>query len=143
MSEPFAFADLQVGMVFGTYQIELNRELVDRFIRLTSDFHPAYTAPHLLEDAGWNQAIAPPLLAGHYSALKKTIPRMPPEGTLHVAHSIEFRAPIPVGESITFHTRVADKYMRKGKPRVVIESAVHDSQGKAVALVQATYQWAY
>lgn len=135
------YEDLPLGKEFPVFEYPITRELVDRFIEATGDDNPAYRDDAACRQEGLAGAVAPTGLAGIFgrlSYLQKH--RMPPGGVL-AQQEMEFLAPFYAGDLLKVCARVTERYTRKEKNFVTIESVAERPGGEKVAVVRVTAIW--
>ena len=60
-------------------------------------------------------------------------------GTVNAGNQVEFFNPPIIGKKIIVHGRIADKYLRRDKPYIVIEAIATDEDGRLIEKL-STYQ---
>lgn len=111
MSEatPLAVRDLGIGDIepgmFASYDTVLGRAQVDEFAALTGDVSPLHVDPAYGKATPYNGNIVHGMLtAGHFSTLVGVL--LPGRQALLSSLSVDFLAPVPVGEEVTVTGRV-------------------------------------
>ncbi|GIX48578.1 MAG: hypothetical protein KatS3mg131_2789 [Candidatus Tectimicrobiota bacterium] len=54
-------------------------------------------------------------------------------GSIHVSQEFEFLRPLVVGETVTVSGQVVDKFEKRGRTYVVVETLYHDAAGNLLA----------
>ena len=135
------YEDLQLGKEFPVFEYPITRELVDKFIAATSDDNPLYTNEELCKKQGLVCALAPTGLAGIFGRLSYLQNhRMPPGGIL-AKQEIQFLGPFYVGDTLQVRAKVTERYTKKERNFVTIESVAERAQKEQVAVVRVTAIW--
>jgi len=135
------YQDLPLGKEFPVLAYPVTRELVDRFIAATGDDHPLYRDEVSCKAQGLAACLAPTGLAGIFGRLSYLQQhRMPPGGIL-ARQEMVFLHPFYVGETLQVRARVTERFTRKEKNFVTIESSAQRPGGEEVALVRVTAIW--
>ncbi len=114
--ELFGKDEIYVGRDFGRYEFEISRELVEKYVAGTGDDNPWYRGASPL-----GYAIAPALVlhSAVYVNLDWYLPNI--YGNLHARQEWESFAPVPVGEKVTTHRFIVDRYRKRDREYVVAE----------------------
>ena len=135
------YEDLQMGREFPVLEYPVTEELVEKFISATRDENPLYRDAELCKKEGLAGALAPTGLAGIFGRLSYLQHhRMPPGGIL-AKQEMEFLNPFYVGESLRIQARVIERYTRKERNYVTIESVAERPDGEKAAVVRVTAIW--
>ena len=135
------YEDLQLGKAFPVFEYPITAELVDKFIAATGDENPLYTDEALCKQQGLASLLAPSGLAGIFGRLSYLQHhRMPPGGIL-ARQEMEFLGPFYTGETLRVCARVTERYLKKVKNYVTIESEAQRPDGEKVVVVRVTAIW--
>lgn len=135
------YEDLQLGKEFPLFEYPITRELVDKFIDATSDDNPLYNDEDLCKEQGLLSALAPTGLAGIFGRLSYLQNhRMPPGGIL-AKQEMQFLGPFYVGDRLLVRARVTERYTKKERNFVTIETVAERTDNEAVAVVRVTAIW--
>jgi len=137
----FAYADMYAGMALGRCTVHMSRERVLQFLRATGDVHPAHVNATALPGWPHGSDVVPPVLLANYSHVRHTLPGRVPDGTLHVSEELSLHAPLPVGSTVEYRTRVVEVYLRKERRYVVLVTDALDAIGTVAARLRGVYQW--
>ena len=126
MSEPvrkmFDYNEVLVGEELGSYEYEFTQEMLDRFRQAMDDPEATYATLAVKHDATAFQMVYDDQTGG-----------------VNAGNEVEFfNSPIP-GKKIRVTGRVADKYWRRDKPYIAIETTAVDEDGRLLEKVR-TYQ---
>ncbi|MCI0890020.1 MAG: MaoC family dehydratase N-terminal domain-containing protein, partial [Chloroflexi bacterium] len=108
-----AKGDILVGQDIGAHEFEVTPELVGGYMAGVDDQNPWYTGSSPL-----GAAVAPALLLHsevyHYGGwyLKNIF------GNLHARQEWDLFAPIMVGDSVSTHSTIVDRYIKRGRDYV-------------------------
>jgi len=135
------YEDLQLDKEFPVLEYPITRELVDKFIGATSDNNPLYNDEGLCRQQGLLSALAPTGLAGIFGRLSYLQHhRMPPGGIL-AKQEMQFLGPFYVGDTLRVRARVTERFTKKERNFVTIESVAERAEGEEVAVVRVTAIW--
>ena len=118
----FDYDKAQIGETLGSYEYILTQEMVDTFRQSVDD-----------PDAQF------PTLGVKHDATAFAMVYDDQIGTVNAGNEVEFFNPPIVGKKITVHGRIADKYLRRDKPYIVIEATATDEDGRLLEKL-STYQ---
>ena len=143
MAEPpeLLYEDLQLDKEFPVLEYPITRELVDKFTDTTKDGNPLYNDEELCKKQGLLSTLAPTGLAGIFGRLSYLQHhRMPPGGIL-AKQEMQFLGPFYVGDTLQVRARVTERFTKKERNFVTIESVVERAKGEEVAVVRVTAIW--
>ena len=120
--KPFEYDKIVVGEELGSYEYVLTQEMVDEFRRAVDD-----------PDAPF------PTLAVKHDATAFAMVYEDNTGGVNAGNEVEFFNPPIPGKTIRVTGRVADKYLRRDKPYMVIEATAVDEDGRLLEKLR-TYQ---
>ena len=118
----FDYDKLEIGEELGTYEYVLTPEMLDNFRTAVND-----------PDASF------PTLAVKHDATSFAMVYEDNTGGVNAANEVEFFNPPIPGKTIRVTGRVADKYLRRDKPYMVIEATAVDEDGRLLEKLR-TYQ---
>ncbi|MCL1853654.1 MAG: MaoC family dehydratase [Peptococcaceae bacterium] len=105
------------------------------FAGVTGDINPAHVNQEYAKDTMFKGRIAHGMLsAGFISAVLGMY--MPGPGTIYIAQTLKFRAPVQFGDTITATAEVLEK--NEEKNRVVLKTVCTNQNGKVVLEGEAT-----
>ena len=119
---PFEYAKIEIGEELGSYEYVLTQEMLDAFRRAVED-----------PDASF------PTLAVKHDATAFAMVYEDDTGGVNAGNEVEFFNPPIPGKTIRVTGRVADKYLRRDKPYMVIEATAVDEDGRLLEKLR-TYQ---
>jgi acyl dehydratase len=131
MRKPFDFETLKVGETLGCREIVVSDDMARTCAEAIDSAHPWYR-----EDSPFGGRIAPPTIFDNESLnmLDEQYARF---GSIHVRQAWEFENPVKVGSRVTLTVRVADKYVHRGRPYLVMGLTAVDENG--VPLCRSTH----
>ena len=118
----FDYDKAQIGEALGSYEYILTQEMVDTFRESVDD-----------PDAQF------PTLGVKHDATAFAMVYDVQIGTVNAGNQVEFFNPPIIGKKIIVHGRIADKYLRRDKPYIVIEAIATDEDGRLIEKL-STYQ---
>jgi len=135
------YEDLQLEKDFPVLEYPITRKLVDRFIEATGDDDPLHSDERRCAEEGLPGVLAPTGLAGIFGRLSYLQHhRMTPGGIL-AKQEMEFLSPFYVGDTLQVRAKVTERYRRKERDYVTIESVAERQDGEKVAVVRVTAIW--
>ena len=120
--------EVYVGRDYGSHEYSISPEVVQEYMGATDDHNPWYTGP-----SPFDGPVAPALIL-HSEVYKypgwylKNV-----YGNLHARQEWELFAPIMVGDSVTTHSFIADRYVKRGRDYVVNEVMYFGADGQLVS----------
>lgn len=135
MAEPgpklsaITFDDLSVGDRWGPFEERVDRELSDGLRGEVGAPAPGSLAP---------TGVYPALFL---RAFRRAMGGIPPGGVLARA-GVEVVAELAAEADVAITVRIADKHVKRGRPRVRVEFSVRDADGEEVARGHHTIVWA-
>ena len=109
------WASIPIGEDLGSLDYVLTSKMVDDYRRVVGNPHAAY----------------PTVAARHPANLfyrkYKAVMRVP-----NMGHDSEYFNPPVAGKRITIHGRIADKYIRRGQPYIIVEAIATDEDGRLI-----------
>lgn len=118
----FDYNKVEIGEELGSYEYVLTQEMVDNFQASVED-----------PDAPF------PTLAVKHDATALNMVYDDTTGGVNAGNEVEFFNPPIPGKKIMVKGRIADKYMRRDKPYLVIEATATDEDGRLLEKLR-TYQ---
>jgi acyl dehydratase len=135
------YEDLPLGKEFPVFEYPITRDLVEKFIHATNDDNPLYTDEELSKKQGLLSALAPTGLAGIFGRLAYLQHhRMPPGGIL-AKQEMQFLGPFYVGDTLQVRARVTERFTKKERNFVTIESVAKRGENERVTVVRVTAIW--
>ncbi len=147
VGEELTFDEMEIGMEFPPTTYTLTEGTVAKYIEAMEDRNPLYLDEEEAKRAGFEGVIAPATTACLYTKptniLSGLKPRKrPASGSIHAAQRYEFLGVVKPGEVITSKSKVVDKYVKKERNYVVIETHCFNKKGEKVAVGEITTIWA-
>ena len=118
----FDYDKLVIGEELGSYEYVLTQEMLDNFRAAVDDPEASF-----------------PTLAVKHDATAFAMVYEDNTGGVNAGNEVEFFNPPIPGKTIRVTGRVADKYLRRGKPYMVIEATAIDEDGRLLEKLR-TYQ---
>ena len=126
MPEPelkiFDYDQVAIGEELGSYEYRLTQEMVDNFRAAVNDPEAVF-----------------PTLAVKHDATAFAMVYDDQTGGVNAGNEVEFFNPPIPGKLIRVRGRIADKYLRRDKPYMVIEATAYDEDGRLLEKLR-TYQ---
>lgn len=133
--------DLQPEREFPPFLFKITSEMVKQFMETTGDQNPIYYDEQAAKKAGFDWPIAPPALANIFGRQAYLRDYVMPGGGILARQDIEFFYPARIGETLTVTPRVIERYTKKEKNFVTIESTARNEDGRIVAIVRVNAIW--
>lgn len=125
MEELITFDKTVVGEVWGSHDWPVTQELCDAWQKLLSDETPAYTADG-------RRAMPQGLLLVMYANCSVALRPNRPSGGVHAKQKLRFGVPAYVGDVLTTQVKVADKYLKRERRYVELETITTNQHGEMV-----------
>ncbi|MCH8849546.1 MAG: MaoC family dehydratase [Chloroflexi bacterium] len=122
-----AKGDIPVGLDLGSHEYEISPELAATYMAGVDDHHDWYTS-----ESPFGAAVAPALLLHSevYRFANWYLPNI--YGNLHARQEWELFAPMSIGSTVTTHSTIVDRYVKRGRDYVVNEVQVFSTDGSLV-----------
>jgi acyl dehydratase len=122
--KPMIYDELVVGEELPTLEMVIDEDLQGRYLVAVQDDNPWY-----YRDSPWGGPITHHCLLDG-SPMAAAMQRYEyPFGWVHAKQETEFINPLPLGKPVRIVSKIVDKYIRRGRGYVVIESLVVDQDG--------------
>ena len=133
--EQKTWQDAEIGDDLGSVVQVMSHEEINRYTESLDDADPWYR-----EGSPWGGPIAPPLiLVNEYIRLfKKKYHGGAWSGSLHSKMEFETIRPPLAGAVITTTGKIADKYLKRGRWSLVIETSSRDETGEEIVKSKMT-----
>ena len=119
------FEDLSLGMEESLTKIVSSADVVG-FAEITGDRNPIHLSEHFAAKTPFRPRIAHGLYtAGMISALLGT--RLPGPGAIYISQTLNFRAPVRIGDTVDVTVTVMELIPEKSRARLVCKCSVGDS----------------
>jgi len=118
----FVYDEVQVGEPLGSYEYLFTQEILDNFRASVDDPEAPF-----------------PTLAVKHDATAFAMVYHDDTGGINAGNEVEFYNPPIPGKKIRVTGRIADKYLRRDKPYLVIEATAVDEDGRLLEKLR-TYQ---
>ena len=118
----FVYDEVEIGEELGSYEYLLTQEMLDNFRASIDDPEGCF-----------------PTLAVKHDATALAMVYDDTTGGVNAGNQVEFFNPPVPGKRIRVTGRVADKYLRRDKPYLVIEATAVDEDGRLLEKLR-TYQ---
>jgi 3-hydroxybutyryl-CoA dehydratase len=140
-NKAFVVDEMEVGHTFSPLVFPVDEELIAKYVGTVGDRDPLHRDPSWARRAGYQGIVAPPTIAALYVLKAYRTDCSPPRGGVHLRQSFKFHRPIMAGDVLSVQARVADKYVKKGKQFLVIESTAQNERGEPVVWSESTSFW--
>ena len=137
------YDEIEVGREFDPPTLDLTPEAVQKYLQAVEDDTPFYKDQKAAEEAGLGWPVAPPTTAAIFSrtsVLLQKEGKMPP-GSIHARQEFQFVAPFRPGDTLTTKAKVVEKFVRKDRKWMVIESTTKNQRGETVVIGKMTGIW--
>ena len=127
------FDQITVGDTARYSRLITHRE-IQLFAAVSGDHNPVHLDPDYAAGTQFGECIAHGMLTGAFVSAAIAM-ELPGPGSVYLGKSLEFRAPVKLGDTITVNLEVTDKHARK--PWVTIACDVRNQDDRAVARGEA------
>ena len=132
----YYFEDLALGME-AQYVRRVAAQDLDAFAALTGDRNPVHLDEEFAANSIFKGRIAHGMLTATYiSAILGT--KLPGPGAIYISQSLNFRAPVRIGDEVTATARIMELYPQKRRALLTCDCSVAGKtvlEGDAVLLV--------
>ncbi len=119
------FEDLQLGMSETLTKVVSAADVVG-FAEITGDRNPIHLSEHFAAQTPFGTRIAHGLYtAGLISALLGT--RFPGPGAIYISQSLNFRAPVRIGDTVEVKATITELVPEKARTRLTCQCTVDDT----------------
>jgi 3-hydroxybutyryl-CoA dehydratase len=136
-----AIDDMEVGHTFAPLVFAIDEELIAKYVDTVGDRDPLHRDPSCAQRAGYRGIVAPPTIAALYVLKAYRTDWVAPRGGVHLRQRFKFHHPIVAGDVLRIQASVVDKYTRKGRRFLVIESTAQNQDGARVVWSESTSFW--
>ena len=127
------FDEISVGDT-ATYSRLITHREVEVFAAVSGDHNPLHLDPDYAATTDFGECIAHGMLTG--ALISATIAmQLPGPGAVYLGQSIQFRAPVFLGDTLTVELTVTDKHGKR--PWLTLGCVVTNQDGKTVARGEA------
>jgi 3-hydroxybutyryl-CoA dehydratase len=133
------FDDIEVGMEFPPVITKLTREDILNYAEAVEDFNPLFLDENFAKNTKFKGLVNHPTTAAILKGYN-TYTGLPP-GIIHAKQRYKFYSPTRPGEELLTQAKVIDKYVKRGKKYVVIQSLTLNRQGEKKVESTATLIW--
>lgn len=139
MPEYVLYEDLEVGQEFPSVEFRITDGVIDSYIEATEDGSPVYSGEGST-GSGARRPAPPTLAAVYIRPALMTVPS--PPGGVHAKQRYEFHRPVFSGDVLVTKTRILDKYLKKERKYVVMETITTNQDGQPVTTSRMVRIWA-
>jgi 3-hydroxybutyryl-CoA dehydratase len=137
MRNSYCFEDLEVDMEASFQKVVTEGDIVS-FAEITGDKNPVHLDPDYAAKTIFKECIAHGMLtAGYISAVFGT--ELPGPGAIYVSQTLNFRAPVRVGDSVIAKVRLVELFPEKRRARFdticYIDGGKTVLEGEAILMV--------
>ena len=132
----FYFEDLEVGME-ASYAKQISEGDIQSFAEISGDHNPVHMCDEYASQTVFKERIAHGILT---ASLVSTVlgTKLPGPGCIYISQSLNFRAPVKIGDKVVAVARVAELVQEKGRAIFTCNCQVNGKtvlDGEAVILV--------
>ena len=128
------FDEINVGDTADYSRLVTTRE-VELFAAVSGDHNPVHLDPEYAATTQFGECIAHGMLTGAFISAAIAM-ELPGHGTIYLGQTLQFRAPVTLGDTLTVELEVTDKHT--SRPWVTIATIVKNQDNKEVAKGEAT-----
>jgi len=136
--QTYYFEDLELGME-ASFQKKVTESDINSFAQITGDKNPVHLDPAYAARTIFKERIAHGMLTASYISAVFGM-QMPGPGAIYVSQTLNFRAPVKIGDVVTAKVRVVELFPAKRRARFACECLVNGKpvlEGEAVLMVPA------
>lgn len=128
------FDDIAIGDSATISRLVTDRE-IQLFAAVSGDHNPVHLDPEFAASTQFGECIAHGMLTGAFISAAIAM-ELPGPGSIYLGQTLEFRAPVKLGDTLEVALEVTGKHERK--PWVTIGCKVTNQDGKTVARGEAS-----
>ena len=137
----FLLDEIEVGHTFSPLSYPISQQLIRKYVDTIGDDDPLHWDPSHAQQMGYEDTVAPPTIAALYVLKTYRTDSNPPPGGVHLRQRFKFYRPIHAGDILDVQARVVDKYVKKGRKFLVIESLARNQDGEDVVWSESISFW--
>lgn len=142
MSEPgFSVDEIEIGHTFSPLIYPIDEQLIRKYVDAVGDNDPLHRDVSHAQSRGYENIVAPPTIAALYVLKAYRTDGAPPRGGVHVRQHFRFYRPTLAGDIFRVQATVTDKFVKKGRKFLVIESLARNQRGQLVVWSESTSFW--
>ena len=127
------FDEIAIGDT-ATYTRLITNQEVEAFAAISGDHNPLHLDPDYAATTSFGECIAHGMLTGALISAAIAM-QLPGPGSVYLNQSLQFRAPVLLGDTLTVTLQVTEKHGKR--PWVTLSCTVENQDGKAVAKGEA------
>ena len=127
------FDEIAIGDT-ATYTRLITNQEVEAFAAISGDHNPLHLDPEYAATTAFGECIAHGMLTGALISAAIAM-QLPGPGSVYLSQSIQFRAPVLLGDTLTVTLEVTDKHAKR--PWVTLGCTVENQEGKVVCKGEA------
>ena len=127
------FDEIAIGDI-ATYTRLITNQEVEAFAAISGDHNPLHLDPDYAATTPFGECIAHGMLTGALISAAIAM-QLPGPGSVYLNQSLQFRAPVFLGDTLTVTLEVTEKHGKR--PWVTLSCTVENQDGKAVAKGEA------
>jgi len=127
------FDEIAIGDT-ATYTRLITNQEVEAFAAISGDHNPLHLDPEYAATTPFGECIAHGMLTGALISAAIAM-QLPGPGSVYLNQSLQFRAPVFLGDTLTVTLEVTEKHGKR--PWVTLSCTVENQDGKAVAKGEA------
>ena len=127
------FDEIAIGDT-ATYTRLITNQEVEAFAAISGDHNPLHLDPDYAATTPFGECIAHGMLTGALISAAIAM-QLPGPGSVYLNQSLQFRAPVLLGDALTVTLEVTEKHGKR--PWVTLSCTVENQDGKAVAKGEA------
>lgn len=132
----YFFEDLELGME-ATFQKVVTESDINAFAEITGDKNPVHLDPDFAAKTIFKERIAHGMLTASYISAVFGM-ELPGPGAIYVSQTLNFRAPVKIGQAVIAKVRVVELFPAKRRARFECACTVGGTpvlEGEAVMMV--------
>jgi len=135
------YDELKPNKEFEPYQMVVDDTMVGKFLATIEDDNSIYRNASAAKQWGYGRALAPHSLAAVYARASYLKNYTMPGGGILVKQDFHFFRPIQIGDHLLCKAKVMDRFQRKGRKYVVIETSTYNQNRELVSTVKIEAIW--
>lgn len=122
--KPMIYEDMELGEELPEVVLQHDEDLQGRMLVALEEENPWYW-----KESPWGDPILNPVLLDDAPMVSANLAYEYPFGFVHARQETEFYHPVPLGKAVRVQTKIVDKYRKRDRGYLVIESLIVDDDG--------------
>lgn len=128
---------IRPGLDLGGREIVITHHWIEKYMQSIDDRNPWYT-----QDSPFGGPVAPAAVFNYEMEMfRGWHPPYSKGKVVNTSQTWEFRRPMRPGQRVLLKGRVADRYVRRGREHIAMETTAYDEQGEVLCRSVTVHAW--